>query len=193
MASDVVSITIVLIETAVGFCPHHPDCRVQKRVHAVINGVPTDHTDTCAMCFDHGDARGAQMPPGTVFSTFLMSQGGEPPKLGPAPPSRATKRRSRRQENDVADDLGGQRQKASGALPGAKGDVRLKGKARVECKMTTAKSYRLQLEDLSKIRGEAAYPEIPAFVISFLEPHTNRERDRWAVVPWTWAVTKLKE
>lgn len=181
MSRDLVEVSIELVETGPGICILHSHCCYVKRMSARVNGVPTDHEDRCAQCFDL-----AGWPP-----TSLMT-GAEETKRGPEAPSRATKRRSRRQEDSVAEDLGGRRQKASGAMKGAKGDVRLKGKARVECKLTTKDSYRVTLQELSKIRGEAAFPEVPVMMLEFVEKASGKGFERWAVVPWGWAAEHLK-
>lgn len=62
---------------------------------------------------------------------------------------------SQRQEASVADDIGGRVQVASGATEFAKGDVRQRGKLRVECKTTSKKSYPLKLSEIMKIQEEA--------------------------------------
>lgn len=62
---------------------------------------------------------------------------------------------SQRQEARVAQDLGGRVQAASGAMDHAKGDVRVSGNLRVECKTTSTKGYSLKLAEIQKIQGEA--------------------------------------
>lgn len=64
-------------------------------------------------------------------------------------------RKSRLQENRIAEDIGGRRQKASGATDFAKGDVRKQGEIRVEAKTTGARTFILKLSDVNKIREEA--------------------------------------
>lgn len=64
-------------------------------------------------------------------------------------------RKSRLQETRIAKDIGGRRQKASGATDFAKGDVRKQGEIRVEAKTTGARTFILKLSDVSKIREEA--------------------------------------
>jgi len=76
-------------------------------------------------------------------------------------------KRSKKQEERVAKRLGAQRQKASGSLPGAKGDVRKTGSIRGECKFTRAKSFSLKLAELVKIEIEAELGENPAFFVEF--------------------------
>lgn len=62
--------------------------------------------------------------------------------------------RSQLQERRVAAELGGHTQAGSGSMPGAKGDVRVNGDVRVECKTTTKKDYILKLETIRKIKAE---------------------------------------
>jgi hypothetical protein len=95
---------------------------------------------------------------------------------------RQNKRRSRTQERDIAEELGARVQPASGAMSGAKGDVRKKGVFRLEAKFTRASSYTLHLEDLEKIAGECGVSEKPIVVIDYLEPGTSKLRDRFAVL-----------
>lgn len=64
-------------------------------------------------------------------------------------------RRSQLQERRIAQDTGGRVQPASGALSGAKSDVRLTGQLRIEAKTTSKNSFILKLEDLKKIMLEA--------------------------------------
>lgn len=55
----------------------------------------------------------------------------------------------------MAEDLGGRIQPASGALSGAKGDVRKVGEIRGEAKTTSKSFFVLKLAELLKIRLEA--------------------------------------
>lgn len=95
-----------------------------------------------------------------------------------------TKRRSRRQELDMADALAGRVQPGSGSLPHAKGDVRVRGKYRVECKFTRFKSYVLKLETLDKIRSECATDETPVLDLAFLDSNGKLD-DHWVAVPYS--------
>jgi hypothetical protein len=113
--------------------------------------------------------------------TALLSY--EPPK-GPHPPSERMRKRAKRTELEIAEDIGGKAQKASGALPWAKGDVRKRGEHRIEAKTTKTKSYHVTRKELDKIRGECAFGEKPAFVISFVNPGTLREEDKWVLQPY---------
>lgn len=64
-------------------------------------------------------------------------------------------RKSQRQEKYAARDVGGLIQPGSGSQDHAKGDVRVAGKLRIECKTTSKMQYTLHLDDLRKIRLEA--------------------------------------
>jgi hypothetical protein len=76
--------------------------------------------------------------------------------------------------------MGAQRQKASGSLSGAKGDIRKTGSMRGECKFTRARSYSLKLDELMKIEREAAAGEQPAMFIEFQCQHPPK---RFVVIP----------
>ena len=81
--------------------------------------------------------------------------------------------RSRRQEGEVAKRIGGRKTPASGALS-EKGDVRLKGVVRIECKTTMHKSFSITREMLGKIEDAAlSSGELPALVIEFLNDKGN--------------------
>jgi len=86
------------------------------------------------------------------------------------------------QEKRVAKSVGGRRQKASGALPGAKGDIRsveLLG----ECKRTDKKSISITLEYLAKITQEAGYyNKIPCVAIEIASPPKFVNKD-WVLLP----------
>jgi hypothetical protein len=109
----------------------------------------------------------------------------EPLVTGRAPMRKAfkkNKRLSQEQERDIAEELGARVQPNSGAMTGAKGDVRKKDHFRLEAKFTRAGSYSLQLDDLHKIASECSGWEKPLVVIDFLEPGTSRLKDRFAVL-----------
>lgn len=92
------------------------------------------------------------------------------------------RKKSMDQEDRVAKRVGGYRQKASGALPGNRGDVKgveLLG----ECKRTDKKSISITLAYLEKITHEAvAYDKIPAVAIEFGDTPKLVSRD-WVMVP----------
>lgn len=89
-------------------------------------------------------------------------------------------KRSRQQEKKAAKRTGGRLTPGSGNQPGAKGDVRVLGSARIECKCTTAMSFRLKLEDLMKIERAGESGENPILEIEFQGVHPNR---RYVVLP----------
>jgi hypothetical protein len=93
------------------------------------------------------------------------------------------KRVSDRQEKKIARAIKGQRQKASGSMAHAKGDVRKHGILRVEAKYTKANSYTVKYDDLVKIRSECVSTEEPAFQITFMDK-TLRPRDEWVLIPF---------
>lgn len=99
-------------------------------------------------------------------------------------PHKATKRRSQRQEVALANDLAGLVQPGSGSLPHAKGDVRVRGKYRAECKFTRAKSYTLKIETLNKIRSECASDETPVLDLAFLDTN-GRTTEHWVAIPYS--------
>lgn len=92
------------------------------------------------------------------------------------------RRKSIAQEDRVADALSGYRQKASGALPGNRGDVKgieLLG----ECKRTDKKSISITLAYLEKITMEAiSYDRIPAVAIEFGDTPKLVSKD-WVLLP----------
>lgn len=75
-------------------------------------------------------------------------------------------KRSKRQESDIAQRVGGGVTKASGAGAFEKGDVRIKGLVRIEAKTTQAKSFRVTDEMIRKIESQAlAAGELPVIEI----------------------------
>lgn len=75
--------------------------------------------------------------------------------------------RSRKQEQEIADRIGGRRTAASGARE-EKGDVRLRGVVRVEAKTTKHKSFSVTLDMIEKLEN-AALPcgELPVILVEF--------------------------
>ena len=97
--------------------------------------------------------------------------------------------RSRKQEEAVATKYGGRRVPGSGSGD-MKGDDRIDDIARIECKTTQAKSYRVTLEDLAKIESAAiSAGEVPIMEIEFLDARGKPIRSI-GVMP-TWALEKL--
>lgn len=97
--------------------------------------------------------------------------------------------RSATQEREIATRVGGRLTPRSGAGK-EKGDVRLKGIARIEAKTTSRKSFSVTLEMLDKL-ANAALPtgEIPIHVIEFLDSD-GKPIQSLAVMP-LWAAEQL--
>lgn len=94
------------------------------------------------------------------------------------------RRRSMRQERELAEDTGARVQPGSGAIAGIKGDVRSRGNFRAECKFTRANSYRVDRKTLDKISSECSFGEIPILDISFIARNGQTE-DRWVAMPYS--------
>ena len=93
-----------------------------------------------------------------------------------------TRKKSMDQEDRIAKAVGGKRQKASGALPGARGDVR-SVELLNECKRTDKKSISISIEYLQKITKEASYYNcIPSVSIEIASPPKFVNRD-WVLLP----------
>jgi hypothetical protein len=108
---------------------------------------------------------------------------GPPQEWGARPPSRQMRKTSQRQEREMAQLIGGRRQKGSGALVGDKGDVRLQGVLRGEMKLTSKRSFSLTREVLDKIRSECVGRERPFVGLRFINPDTHATEDEWVVIP----------
>lgn len=90
-------------------------------------------------------------------------------------------RRSKRQEKEIAERLGGRRTAASGSKD-EKGDVRLRGVMRVEAKTTKNRSFSVTLDMVEQIESAAlACNEIPVIAIEF--NHLGKKVKEVAVVP----------
>jgi hypothetical protein len=77
------------------------------------------------------------------------------------------KDRSAQQEKRAASRFGGRVQPASGATDFHKGDVKVSGELRLECKYTTARSFSISPALLEKVEQEARGIELPAIEIEF--------------------------
>lgn len=99
-----------------------------------------------------------------------------------------SQKRSHQQEKRAAKRLGGRVQPASGAGR-AKGDVRVPGVLRMECKFTRANSYSLRLDLLEKIEKECEGGEQPAFEIEFQGVYPPK---RYVVVPF-WVYDRYRD
>lgn len=92
------------------------------------------------------------------------------------------RRKSQLQERRAAEDLGGRVQPGSGAPAFYKGDVRVPGESRVECKTTSMGSYRLELKTIEKIKAEALLGGAEAWALQIeFQGNTNK---RFAVIDW---------
>jgi hypothetical protein len=103
----------------------------------------------------------------------------------------ASHRRSPRQEAELAKRTGGRVTRGSGC-GNEKGDIRIKGIARIEAKTTKHKSFSVTQEMLDKIEEAAITSgELPALVIEFLDDKGKPTREV-AVVP-TWVLGILTQ
>lgn len=96
----------------------------------------------------------------------------------------ASKRRAPKQERELASLLGGRTIKGSGS--GAeKGDVRIKGFARVEAKCTRQKSFSVSLQIIDKLEDAAsscASGEIPVLHVEFLDAAGKRVKGLYVLL-----------
>lgn len=91
-------------------------------------------------------------------------------------------KRAPKQEKEIAALTKGRLTPRSGAGD-VKGDVRLKGIARIECKTTKNKSFSVTLDMVEKLEMEAALSgELPVFVIEFID-HNGKKIKDLAVCP----------
>lgn len=92
------------------------------------------------------------------------------------------KKKSVKQEDRLAKRLGGRRQKASGACPHNRGDVRMP-ELLTEAKRTDKKSISIKIAYLEKISLEAIQCDsVPAVAIAFLDTPPLVDRD-WVMIP----------
>lgn len=91
-------------------------------------------------------------------------------------------RRAPKQEREIALRIGGKLTPASGAKD-IKGDVRVKGISRIECKTTKHKSFSVSLAMLARLEESAlSCAEMPAIIIEFHDDD-GRKLGEVAVVP----------
>lgn len=90
----------------------------------------------------------------------------------------------RASEKRLVRQLKGKERPASGAMPGAKGDIDL-GPVLLEAKSTTGKSLGVQFEWLAKIGREArAEGKMPALSVSFVTKDGQPVIDgEWVMIP----------
>jgi Holliday junction resolvase len=99
-------------------------------------------------------------------------------------------KRAKKQEREVAKKLGGCRTPGSGNGD-IKGDVRVKGFVRIECKTTGKRSFAVTMDMIEKIEAAAlSAGEIPVLVVEFNDGMGHRLREV-AVVP-TYAIEHLR-
>ncbi len=103
--------------------------------------------------------------------------------------TRAKKRREigrsgRISERNLAHALGGKTTPASGAMDGAKGDIRL-GDFLLESKSTTRDSFSVEYGHLAKIRAEALASDKEAgLTVSFITGNgKSRASGEWVLLP----------
>lgn len=100
-------------------------------------------------------------------------------------------RRAKKQERDIAKSTGGRLVPASGARD-TKGDVRLKGVARIEAKTTKNKSFSVTIDMIDKLETAIMNAgEVPVFIIEFNDGF-GRKLKEVAVMP-TYAMQQLLE
>jgi len=90
---------------------------------------------------------------------------------------------SRKQEENLAQSLGGERHYGSGNKAGYAGDVRIRGRFRVECKFTSKMSRALTRSEIGKLRSECGLGEAPMINIQFRNPTTLAVEEDWVCVP----------
>ncbi len=99
------------------------------------------------------------------------------------PPSKRLRKLIQKEERKTAAMVGGYAQKASGATPSAKGDIRVRGKLRGEEKSTTLQSFSIKRYVLDKIRSECAGSERPFVLIRFRNAASLSTEDCWVLIP----------
>ncbi len=90
--------------------------------------------------------------------------------------------RSPGQEKETAARTGGRTTPGSGAF-NVKGDVRIKGAARIECKTTAGKSLSISRETMDKIEQAAlSSGEVPALAFEFM-PVAGHPGGKYFILP----------
>lgn len=90
--------------------------------------------------------------------------------------------RARKQEKETAKRLGGRVTKASGATAYEKGDVRLKGVARIECKTTKNKSFSVTRKLIDKMEADClGANETPILEVEFCDDRGNKEKSIYVI------------
>lgn len=108
--------------------------------------------------------------------------------------TKVKKKRSAKQERRRIEGIGGRAHVGSGAFIGHKSDGSTE-RWRMENKFTTAKSYRVTLDDLTKIRSECRNAQAPVFNIDFQDKRTGVTSESWVMMPhkvWEKLVNQAK-
>lgn len=117
----------------------------------------------------------------TTQKTFTVRLEGA---VTPMPNAKRVKRATMKQEEAVASDMGGHRQRGSGTVAWRKGDGLVKGKYRIENKMRFTKGITVTREELNKIRSECEQGEVPLFQFDYADRATCKVQDQWILVPY---------
>ena len=97
--------------------------------------------------------------------------------------AKTKKKRSAKQERKRIEGAGGRAHVGSGAFVGHKSDGSIGYRWRMENKFTTAASYRVTLNDLTKLRSECINGQVPVFNVDFQDKHTGATKDSWVMLP----------
>ena len=108
-----------------------------------------------------------------------------PEELGQKLSNKTIRRRSIKQERKRIEAIGGRTHAGSGAFASNK-SVGSTDEWRMENKFTGARSYRVQVADLEKIRGECRNLQTPVFNIDFQDKHTGETYDYEVLIPDKW-------
>jgi hypothetical protein len=92
------------------------------------------------------------------------------------------KARVNKHEKDIADDLGGYRQPASGALEGMKGDVKLENFL-IDSKETETNSLILSSKELTKITREARECGRDPAIVATIHKLPVTVAKEWVLIP----------
>ncbi len=95
--------------------------------------------------------------------------------------AKTKKRRSQKQERKRIEGVGGRAHVGSGAFSGHKSDGST-DRWRMENKFTTARSYRVTLDDLTKLKSECRNSQRPVFNIDFQNKRTGETSESWVLV-----------
>lgn len=116
---------------------------------------------------------------GKAHTVVLEPPEGSAQKLS----SKTIRKRSIKQERKRIEAIGGRTHVGSGAFSGSKSDGST-DEWRMENKFTGARSYRVQVSDLEKIRSECRNRQQPVFNIDFQDKHTGSTYDSWVMLPY---------